>query len=260
MFKKEKTSNFHRYRDYFSKTSPNRSLLLSVLMGDLPGELYVMDSYHPESCFLVTGFYNWSFVSEKADPVWLNSLIAALKERSMLQIITDQTALIDSPLITEVIPRCEFSFNTLKETFSAPKGQLVTAERELMERSLWKEVQERAYGSLDGFLKKGKGLFLVEGEEILCEAYATFFTENLCELGVITPEKQRGKGYAFYTCASLISRLKEEGIETLWSADSHNHSSVELARKLSYTCEKEYYFLYCEESLISSGNSVTGNI
>ena len=55
------------------------------------------------------------------------------------------------------------------------------------------------------------GLCLMQGNEIIVEAYASSFGHVTAEIGAVTHEAYRGKGYAPITCAYLIEACEQRG-------------------------------------------------
>jgi predicted GNAT family acetyltransferase len=60
------------------------------------------------------------------------------------------------------------------------------------------------------------------------------------EVGIITREEHRQKGYATITCAHLIRECEQQSFETLWNCAKQNVGSNALARKLGYRKAEEY--------------------
>lgn len=127
--------------------------------------------------------------------------------------------------------------------------QLVQAEytireidEKLLERCLWYEDTVRRHGNAKAFLEAGRGMCLMQGEDILCEAYAGKLILGTRELGVITQEAQRGRGLATLTCAHLVQACEHAGERTYWNCATTNLPSVAVARKLGYRTELMFYW------------------
>ena len=118
--------------------------------------------------------------------------------------------------------------------------------RQIIEECLWRDMHAAAYGSIEDFLAKGLGFCLMKGDEILCEAYATFWGGGKVEIGAITREPYQGLGYASVTCAHLIQACEGRGYQTYWSCEKDNIASASVARKLGYKYENEYQMLVYE--------------
>jgi len=84
------------------------------------------------------------------------------------------------------------------------------------------------------------GFFLMQGDEVLCEALAGPLIRSTCEPGVDTYENHRRKGYATVTVSHLIDACERAGHQTWWNCNGKNLASAALARKLGYRVEKIY--------------------
>lgn len=60
------------------------------------------------------------------------------------------------------------------------------------------------------------------------------------EVGMVTHEDFRRRGYASFLCAYLIEQCERQGFETYWNCNAENTPSVIIARKLGYQREREY--------------------
>ncbi len=122
-----------------------------------------------------------------------------------------------------------------------PKGnELRTIDMELLQRCEWRDDMAFYCGSLENFLRHDLGLCLMQGEEIIVETYASALGSLYAEIGAITHEPYRGKGYAPITVAYLIEVLEQLGYHAYWSCDLDNPSSARVARKLGFIVEKPY--------------------
>jgi RimJ/RimL family protein N-acetyltransferase len=137
----------------------------------------------------------------RSKEVDLSKLIARLPEQSHIL-----------PMTPENLPRCE-----------------------------WYESVLQSNGSVENFLAHGRGFVLLEGDEILAEAYSTCFQPDLAEVGILTWAAHRGKGYATGLCAHLIQSYEREGIRTYWNCAKQNAASTRLAKALGFPLEREYH-------------------
>ena len=113
-------------------------------------------------------------------------------------------------------------------------------DSQILERCLWGESYIQAHGSAEAFLRKGIGFCLMNGDEILCEAYATYFSTGVFEMATVTHEDHQGRGYSTITCAHAVQACEELGSVTLWFCGKTNLASAAVARKLGYTQTKEF--------------------
>ena len=110
----------------------------------------------------------------------------------------------------------------------------------LLERSVNRELHLSSYQDYGTALSDLLGFFLMEGDQILCEAIAGAEVLGTREVGIDTPEQYRQRGYATITCAKLIRTCEAQGVKTYWNCNQYNLASVGLARKLGYQTEKPY--------------------
>lgn len=147
----------------------------------------------------------------------------------------------------EVVDRLEFyGYNPGSDTLDQLKKQLPagheirTIDAELLQRCEWRGEMEFYAGSFDNFLKHGIGFCMLRGNEIIVEAYASALGKTRAEIGAITREAHRGRGYAPVTCAYLIEVCERRGYQAYWSCDADHLSSIRVAQKLGFQPERTY--------------------
>ena len=118
--------------------------------------------------------------------------------------------------------------------------QLHRVDRELFERCLERDLLVSIFGDVETALKNGFGLCLMRDGQILSEAHAGPAALGMIEIGVMTHERHRYRGYATLTCAHLVHACEELGFQTYWNCAKQNQASVAIARKLGYRTMKEY--------------------
>ena len=129
-----------------------------------------------------------------------------------------------------------------------PAGfEMRAIDHNLLECCEWGDDMGIYCGSLDNFLQNGLGFCLMQGDEIIVETYASSLGAPYAEIGTITREPYRGKGYAAIAVAYLIEALEQRGYHAYWSCDVDNPSSARVARKLGFREEKAYEFLEYEK-------------
>ena len=97
--------------------------------------------------------------------------------------------------------------------------------------------------SLQSVMEKGFGFCLVQEQELLSEAFAADAALGMIEIGTITGEPHRRRGYATICCAQLIRECEARGYRTYWNCSKDNQASAGLARKLGYQTEKEFRYV-----------------
>jgi RimJ/RimL family protein N-acetyltransferase len=116
----------------------------------------------------------------------------------------------------------------------------------MLECCEWRDDMAFYCGSLENFLRHDLGMYLIRGEEIIVEAYASALGAVYAEIGAITYEAYRGKGYALIAVVFLIEELEQRGYHGYWSCDVDNPASAGVACKLGFRIEKSYETLAYE--------------
>jgi RimJ/RimL family protein N-acetyltransferase len=247
-----------RYGDVkglFSPDFPNSTMLFSALDDHTPGRVYV-DRRHSPTWAIVVCHFGGTFVGGAIDQSTLNKGIAALHSQQWIALVwppEDPPGLTLPPGAARVIDRREFldrrpaAGGAERSDRPLPQGMSFRRiDAPLLERCLWRDEMIEFYGTTDRFLMDGLGFCLMDGEEILSEAYAAFRGANRFEIGAITPEPHRGKGYAYLTCDHLAKTIEAQGIPTYWSCGRHNVASAATARRLGYRVERPYRWVHYE--------------
>jgi len=79
--------NKHLVKGLFKKRQFNNSVLWSYLYGDIPGITYVDNLSAPSMAVCVTGFFNWTFVSDNADISRVEEMIQEICKTEYLQVV-----------------------------------------------------------------------------------------------------------------------------------------------------------------------------
>jgi RimJ/RimL family protein N-acetyltransferase len=125
-----------------------------------------------------------------------------------------------------------------------PKGcELRLIDATWFERCRYRDYYAAYFGSAERTLAKGFGFCLVRGEELLSEAFAADAALGMIELGTITGESYRRRGYGTVTCAHLVQECEARGYRTYWNCSKDNQPSAALARRLGYETEREFRYL-----------------
>jgi RimJ/RimL family protein N-acetyltransferase len=111
------------------------------------------------------------------------------------------------------------------------------------ERCRYRDYCAAYFGSAERTLEKGFGFCLVKEHELLSEAFACAASLGMIEIGTITGEPYRRRGYATVCCAQLIRECEARGYRTYWNCAKDNLASAGLARRLGYQTEKEFRYV-----------------
>lgn len=139
----------------------------------------------------------------------------------------------DRPLGTDPVP-----------DVSVPEGcELRPIDATWFERCRYRDHYAAYFGSAERTLEQGFGFGLVKGQELLSEAFAADAALGMIEIGTITGEPYRQRGYAALCCAKLIRECEARGVRTYWNCGQDNLASAGLARRMGYQTEKEFRFV-----------------
>jgi RimJ/RimL family protein N-acetyltransferase len=120
-----------------------------------------------------------------------------------------------------------------------PEGcELLPIDATWLKRCRYRDHYVAYFGSTARTLEQGFGFCLVKGQELLAEAFAAEAALGMIEIGTITAEPYRQRGYALVCCAQLVRACEARGYRTYWNCTKGNLASAALARKLGYQTEK----------------------
>jgi hypothetical protein len=245
----------------FDPATPNRPMLDAVLAGRLPGRAIADDPDEPTVAAVQTA-EGIAFVSRTTSQDAFDAALTTLRDDSMVGVVW--TGAEDGPITPEtparVVKRLGFdpiapSSETLARLRADLPADVVdrSIDAELLARCEWSELVEGAHGSAEAFLEHGLGICLVRHDEILAEAYAPFIGRDVAEVGVITPEAHRGRGYAPIAVAFLATALAERGLAMYWSCDADNIASVRVADKVGFGPARPFRLLLYRPLTVQAG-------
>jgi GNAT superfamily N-acetyltransferase len=239
--------DYQKMATLFDADIPNRPMLFAILLGHNPGRAVVDDAAHPSQCMIRTNDA-LVFVSRQVEHEFLEQALTYFRRGGHVGLIWHPgVQALDPGKADRIVPRVAFSECSAQGSDHArieanlPGGfELCPLDLELLQRCEWKPAIQTACGSLENFLAQGFGVCLLNGDEIISEAYAPFWGEAEVEIGVVTHAAHQGRGYAALTCAHLVQECRRRGAEPYWSCEIDNLASAKLARKLGFTGERRY--------------------
>lgn len=238
----------------FDPAVPNHPVLWAVLRGRYAGRALVDHVRQPSQCVLRTDAL-LTFASRRISQPFLQAAIARFRQSGDLWLVwpPTETAHLVAPEAGCVIRRLEFfDLDAGSQALADLRRRLPAAcqirpiDRQLLERCEWRADMEFFCGSVDSFLANGIGLCMMQGDEIIVEAYASSLGEALAEIGAVTREAHRGHGYAPVTCAYLVQACEQRGYGAYWSCDADNRASIRVAQKLGFRQTNAYEILEYE--------------
>ena len=106
--------------------------------------------------------------------------------------------------------------------------------------SRWRDEIDDTCNPPVAFHRRSPGICLMRGDEILCQAYAPWWGRGVTEIGAVTAEAHRRKGYAKMTCGYLARDCEALGFTTHWTCHASNAGSVKVAQALGFRSERPY--------------------
>ena len=235
-------------KELFEPDLPNNPALWAVLKGNYPGRAIVDQEESPAQCVLRTDAA-LSYFSQHVSQPFLDEALVRIRRMGQVWLVWPHRSARTPPdrAQTRVVERLEFdgcdpgsaALSRLRERL--PEGCAVhSMDMEMLKRCEWRSEMEHYAGSLTSFLQHGIGLTLMRGEAIAAEAYASALGDGRAEIGALTRESERGKGYASIACAYLIQACDQRGYQAYWSCDAHHTASIRVAQKLGFQRSRAY--------------------
>ena len=188
-----------------------------------------------------------TYFSQETRQEFLNKAIAHFRRLGEVWLVwPHETGLsppeVDSATIVERLGFSDADPDTLNHLRSQlPDGFSMQAiDAQLLQRCEWREEMIFYAGSEENFLAHGAGLCMMNGDEILVEAYASALGETRAEIGAITIKPYRGRGYAPIACAFLAAACQQRGCQPYWSCDADHTASIRVAQKMGFRQAKAY--------------------
>ena len=228
----------------FKNRQPNTSALWCYFDGIMPGKTFVDNIDAPTKAICQLDM-SWVYISDDADLPWIEETLREIIKYAWIQVVWVPERGSTFPLadLGTVIPRHEY-------TQRKPIGQktidveIKPYDSELYEKVPWKSFHERVYGSKEKFLKTAFGFYAIENGEICSESEMAFTARGYTELGIITDEDKRCKGFAFAVCVRTLEEIDKRGLHPIWACDIENTGSMRLAEKLGFINPVKYNFIF----------------
>lgn len=235
----------------FDISRPTMPRAFSVLEGITRGDIFVDDPEHPTWAAVRDAMFGTVYLGGQVEATPLFSLVDHLRESGAVGI----ACWLDDPLNEMLPPDPDYEGRTLYFTkrlpdedagnIRLPQGfRFQERDENLLPRSFDYEVTVRAFGTPEKVLQHTLGVFVLEGDEVVCEAATGAPVQGLIEMGVTTAEAYRGRGFATAACTQLIEMCEAKGYNTWWDCAKQNTASVRLAKKLGYQNQQEYRYVW----------------
>ena len=240
---------FEKARSLFAHVVPHAPMLFSVFDGKSPGRVFVDCAERPVSCAVLTNQI-WAVCNDGASQEFLNHFVEETRRHSDITLVWPEQSrhgLIIPPQPTRHVERLEFLSRIPCAGVSReiPRGCTIKKiDAALLSRCRGRSYVIIGYGDERAFLTNGFGFCLLKANEIISEAYALSIGAGKAEVGVVTAERYRRRGYGHAACTRLIRACEEKGLGAYYSCNRENIASVRLARALGFRGEKPYQIIF----------------
>ncbi len=244
---------------------------VAVIERTCPGDIYVDNVETPETALIVSpeGYYlagyegNDEFnselkklfddkiipekIKEGEENISLNYYPAAWENR-VEEILKDKFPV--------KVHGYYYTFNRLKTDWrkEVPPGFcMVQIDGELLRRTTLKNIDEvtdwtkKTWNSTKDFLENGFGFCLVHNSTLVSWCLADCVSSTKCEIGIVTDEDYRRRGFATATVAATVEYCLQQGFTEIgWHTGTTNVGSYKTAEKVGFerVLEDEYYFCW----------------
>ena len=120
---------------------------------------------------------------------------------------------------------------------------------EIFKQCSWYIERKALYGSDENFINNGTGYALFVDNNLVSESYASIGAHR-AEIGIITADKYRGKGFATQVVSFMIAELAKRHICPEWSCSLDNIASLKTGLKIGFEIV-DYYTL-----LVPNGGNI----
>jgi RimJ/RimL family protein N-acetyltransferase len=207
---------------------------MSLLFGETDNDIFnskFLD--HAFNTFKIRDKYEWL----QAFPESWNKKISILFGDNLIK-SKDNPGNFKSNKIEENT-RVNFKFNKIKYLDFRNKNNnknftILRTDKEMFENMQGSVVAKHFWNNSEDFFNRGVGFSLIYEDILASTAFSAFIQDNKLELGIETLEIYRGKGFALFTCSSLIDYCLDNDYEPIWSCRLENTGSFILAQKLGF--------------------------
>ncbi len=235
-------------RALFDVGQPVAIRCFAVLDGSIRGQIWTNDLAHPTWGAVQEAAFGTLFLGGRPSASLVHALVEELRQEQGVALALWP----DHPYNQVLPPAPDFDGWELEFTdrplgadlvpyLSVPENcTLRPIDATWFARCRYRDYYTAYFGSTERTLEQGFGFCLVREQELLSEAFAADAALGMIEVGTITGEAYRGRGYATVTCAQLIRECEARGYHTYWNCAKENLDSAALARRLGHQTEKEF--------------------
>ena len=127
-----------------------------------------------------------------------------------------------------------------------PDGaELRRLDRHTLASIEWYADTIHAFGSVDAWERAGIGYAVMRDGRPLAECVAGPRARGLLEMGVVTREEHRRKGFGTLVSRAVAVACEAAGDAVWWNANAANAGSIAIARRLGFRRERRYQLVAC---------------
>lgn len=246
-------------RGFFPPTYPNLPMILGILEGLIPGQVWV-DSASAPHAVLVLSQAPYGFLAGEISSELFVKIDELLRKKPVVKLTYE-------PNPTQSIDLTEFGFtisprfqltlaqNKRLRIFSSHKIKRNSFSQDLIilpkqinnepffKRCIWHTLIESIYGTARQYFRHSFGYALWDetNQLVISEAHA-ISCQTKIEIVTVTHEDYRGQGFATSVCQLLLEEAFKRNLKPVWSCEQTNLVSINLANRLGLDEMKEYFF------------------
>ena len=225
-------------RHLFYDNYPNQPLVLGVIEGTLPGQIWVDDEKNPGSCLVMTE-WPYCFIAGSPDQTILSDFIRLLNQKGDVKLVyelpvTDVAANLDRFGFSSVARR-QYCYKNDVSIISQYENKSSYVLKQLTDVSMldlciWSSLVIGLCGTADNYLKYGLCFILwdEQTQQVVSEAHG-IASKNSIEVGTMTRESYRGKGLSTIVVNALIQEARKRHLKPVWTCDEANVASWKVA-------------------------------
>jgi GNAT superfamily N-acetyltransferase len=124
-------------------------------------------------------------------------------------------------------------------------ARVVVLDERTLPQTEWYPDTMHAFGSIERWMELGVGFAVMVGDEMAAESMAGPRCRGLLEMGVVTRERYRRRGFGTVVSQLTARACEARGDRVWWNANAANAPSLSIARRLGFRTERRYRLVAC---------------
>lgn len=234
--------------------SKNEISIFSIIEGDMPGEIFVIDAENPTAvliktceCNLIAGVVDDKFISEVSSELDFWDSVTPDSQDWF-----DKVPLLHKNKFISPFKRRHYTLDEtafIKRETPLPDGfKLEKIDPAILRKSVYKNANKllewlEDWGNDSAFSKNGAGTYIHNGETIVSWSLSDCSYAEQITIGVITDEKYQKQGFGIRTVSETVSECFRKGYKSInWLCVDTNKGSISIAEKLGFTHNNDYFY------------------